>query len=51
MTDREPQIFFRIPFTLYWLGRLPYELGGHKFLAIFTREFDPLTKDYYWEKL
>ena len=46
---REPQIWFRIPFTLYWIGRLPYECCKHKYFALFKKEFG--STGYKWVEI
>ena len=48
--DYKCDIWFRIPFTIYWVGRI--QLGcKHEWskLMLFTREFG--NGDYYWMEL
>ena len=48
---RQPKILFRIPFTLYWVGRLPEQFTCCKFkyLALFSREFN--GGEYFYKKI
>ena len=38
-------IWFRIPFTLYWIGR------GHGAIAIYTKDWDVEKGNYYWRMI
>lgn len=41
------QIWFRIPFTVYWLGRL----GGYPGLGLclWRKDWSPRMNNYYWD--
>ncbi len=49
------KIYFRIPFTFYWIGKvglfdpIKQEATGKYYLCIVTKNWDEKESHYYWK--
>lgn len=43
----EDSIWFRIPFTAYWVGKV----GPGNLLCLWIKEWDPERSMYYWDRV
>lgn len=44
----DDRIWFRIPFTVYWIGK---EGGDYHGLCLYRKQWDVKLSEYFWESI